>query len=229
MPPPEQSPLATVHCWLRAAGVSYNQGRDTSDAERTMPDVSGPARGIMAGLALLFLCSACGSSSGPRAVLSAPDGFSQGGPVHVDEITDIGVPDLYNFSNYAVRLLSVRPVDVSRAVQVLSVRAYNIKRVGYGTIGLVVGDPASDCPGQFAPAPVSSFIIPAHKQSGWMVVIEFRVTRPGTYAIRRVKTRYRTHGGTGWQYQYLNTTLHVADPPLPGLNPSPANDACGRP
>lgn len=193
-----------------------------------MAEVLRRARRIVPVLPLLLLCSACGSSSGPKAVLSAPDGFSEGGPVHVDEVTDVGVPDLYNRSGDAVRLRSVRLVDVSRAVQVLSVTAYSIKRVGYGTIGLGVGDPPVECPGQFVPAPVSSFAIPAHRNSGWMVVIEFRVTRPGTYRIRRVKTSYSTHGGTGWQYQYLNLTVHVSDPPRPGLNPVPG-DLCGRP
>jgi hypothetical protein len=62
-----------------------------------------------------------------------------------------------------------------------------------------------------------------------MVVIEFRVSRPGTYSIRRIKTRYSTRGRTGWQYQYLNITLRVADPPLPGLNPAPGDTVCGRP
>jgi hypothetical protein len=194
-----------------------------------MPNVLRWARRVTPALASLLMCCACASPPGPIAVLSAPHGFSESGPVHVDEITDAGVPDLYNFSSHTVRLRSVRLVGVSRNVKVLSVRAYNIRRVGYGYIGLGVGDPPTDCPGQFVPAPISSFTIPAHKQSRWMVVIEFRVSRPGTYSIRRIKTRYSTRGRAGWQYQYLNLTLRVADPPLPGLNPAPGDTVCGRP
>jgi hypothetical protein len=179
---------------------------------------------------VLPLSSACSSSpSGPQTVIEAPDGFSVSGPAHVDEIMDAGLPDLNNVSDHAVRLRSVQLVGVPRAVQVLSVRAYNIERVGYGGVGLGVGDPVADCPQQFVAAPISSFTIPPHERPGWMVVIEFRITRPGTYLLKRVKIRYSTSGGTGWQYQYLNLTLYVAEPPRPGLNPDPGNNLCGRP
>jgi hypothetical protein len=91
-----------------------------------MPNVLRRARRVTPAVASLLVCCACSSQSGPTTVLSAPHGFFESGPVHVDEITDAGVPDLYNFSNHAVRLHSVRLVGVSRAVHVLSVRAYNI-------------------------------------------------------------------------------------------------------
>jgi hypothetical protein len=137
----------------------------------------------------------------------------------------MSIPDLYNTSDYAVRLRSVRLIGVPPTVQLLSVRAYNINRVGYGGIGLGVGDMPVMCPRNFVPAPISSFSIRPHHEPGWMVVLEFRVTRPGTYLIKRVKTRYSTNGQAGWQYQYLNLTLKVSNPPLPG--PRPPGGFCG--
>lgn len=36
-------------------------------------------------------------------------------------------------------------------------------------------------------------------------------------------------GHDGWQYQNLNLTLHVSNPPEPGRRPLPSTELCDRP
>jgi len=193
--------------------------------------MAGAGRAVaLPGLAALLACSACsGSSSGPDDVFTVLTGYSNYGHAQVNEILDDSVPGLYNTTSAPVQLLSVQFAGVSPAVQILSVRAYSITKVGYGGISMQFGDLAVECRGQFVPAPITSFTVPPHHLTSWMVVIEYRITRPGTYQIGRIKITYRTNGRAGWQYQNLNDTFHVKNPPLPGPGPVPRTSVCGRP
>jgi hypothetical protein len=66
-----------------------------------------------------------------------------------------------------------------------------------------------------------------HRDSGWFVVITFSISKPGVYHFDRAKIRYVTDGQHGWQYQNLDTSYHIIDPPLPGPVPIPRSGICG--
>jgi len=59
------------------------------------------------------------------------------------------------------------------------------------------------------------------------VVISFSIAKPGFYHFNRVKIRYVTDGHRGWQYQNLETSYKVVNPPLPGPVPIPRSGICG--
>jgi hypothetical protein len=182
-----------------------------------------------AGLAGVLLAAGCSSPAGPRVVFPVMTGSTDTVPTHVDEIEDVGLPDLSNVTGQPVRLQSVRLIGAPGAVRVLSVRAYSMDRVGYGGILAQAGDLPVECPGQFVPAPVSSFTIPPHASAAWFVVISLLITRPGTYHITRAKIAYIQGGQSGWQYQNLGTTFIVRNPPRPGPRPLPPSSVCGKP
>jgi len=62
-----------------------------------------------------------------------------------------------------------------------------------------------------------------------MVIVEFTISRPGTYHLRKLKVSYSTDGTRGWQYEYQRYTLKISNPPLPGPRPLPKSAVCGRP
>jgi hypothetical protein len=174
----------------------------------------------------VVLMAGC-QSDGPRNVLaSGPFGISESGPAHVDEIIDQSVT-LHNVSGHPVRLRSIRIVGLPEA-HLLNVRAYSIRKLGYGGLSQT-GDLPSECPGWFVPRPIGSFAIAPHRDSDWMVVIAFRISRPGTYHLRRLRISYSTDGGRGWQYEYPTITYTISNPPLPGLRPLPKSAVCGKP
>jgi hypothetical protein len=182
------------------------------------------------GLTGLLLASACGSpAAGPHDVFAILNGFSDSAPMHVDEIIDAGLPGLDNTSAAPVRLRSVQLVDAPPAVRVLNVRAYNIQRAGFGDVQLMAGDLQAECPRALVPEPIDSFASPPRQAPQWFVVIAFRITQPGTFHINRVRINYRSQGHNGWQYQNLNLTLHVRNPPKPGPRPLPATAVCELP
>jgi hypothetical protein len=186
-------------------------------------------RVILALVGGVSLAAACGTSDGPQTVFSRERGVTASGPTHVDEINDESVPGLHNLSDHPVRLRSVKVVDAPRSLHLLNVHAYSIKHVGYGGVVGQTGDLPSECPGQFVPHPISSFVVPAHRDAGYFVVIAFTFSEPGRYHIRRIKIYYTTDGKDGWQYQNLNRMYAVSNPPLPGLRPEPKSAVCGKP
>jgi hypothetical protein len=175
------------------------------------------------------LLAGCSSGSAHQNVFTMLTGFTGSFPTHVDEISDVGLPGLYNTSDHAVQLRRVQLVAQPSAVHVLNVRAYNSKQVGYGDVGSQAGDLHAECPKQFVPHPITSFTIPPHKLARYFVVIAFTISKPGTYHLGKAKIYYRTGGTTKWQYQNLNTTVKITNPPRPGLRPQPASAVCGRP
>ena len=112
------------------------------------------------------LMAGCGEN-GQRVFPPGPGIVTVSGPARLDEILNLTVPGLHNISDHPVRLRSVRFVGLPAAVRILNVRAYNIKRVGYGGTELE-GDLPSECPDQLcrvqsAPSPLLPIGIPA----GW--------------------------------------------------------------
>jgi hypothetical protein len=45
--------------------------------------------------------------------------------------------------------------------------------------------------------------------------------------MNRIKLTYTTRGHRGWQYQNIDTSLTVVNPPMPGPVPIPRSGICG--
>ena len=67
----------------------------------------------------------------------------------------------------------------------------------------------------------------AHKSSQWYVVIAVAFSKPGRYYLKRIRIDYTTDGHQGWQYQDIDTTVVISDPPDPGPKPLPSSAVCG--
>jgi hypothetical protein len=77
------------------------------------------------------------------------------------------------------------------------------------------------------PHPIGSFTIGPHKDSAWLVIVAFKISKPGVHHLRRLEVSYSTDGDRGWQYVYLKITSRVSYPPLPGPTPEPKSAICG--
>jgi len=161
-----------------------------------------------------------------RVVLAVQTGVTDGPTIHRDEVIDTGLPPLHNLTGHPVRLLWVKWVHQPAAAHIISVYAYTYADVGYGIVGGEGNLPVA-CPSQFHPSPVRAAVTPPHADSPWMVVITFSISKLGTYHMKRVKLGYVTDGHRGWQYQNLDTTFTVVNPPLPGPVPIPRSGICG--
>jgi len=159
------------------------------------------------------------------AVFLMAGGFTTTMPVHTREIVDIGIGPLRNVTGTAARVLSVSFAHAPPQVQTLNVRAYNVNQTGATTLG-GLGDLSKECPTTYVPHPVSSYVTPAHSDTPWFIVIAFTISKPGRYYLGRLILRYRTGTHEGWQYQNINATVIVKDPPQPGPRPLPASDVC---
>jgi hypothetical protein len=146
-------------------------------------------------------------------------------PAHTAEIMDIGIGPLRNVTSTAVRVLSVSFAHATPQVRVINIRAYNVNQTGATTLG-GAGDLAKECPATFVPHDVRSFLTPANSDTPWFIVIAFTISRPGRYHLGPLIVRYKTGAREGWQYQNLDATLDVKNPPLPGPRPLPASAVC---
>jgi hypothetical protein len=180
----------------------------------------------------ILVCAIAGCSGhdprrgGPPPVLAVQTDVTTGSPGRTDEVLDIGLPFLHNLTGHTVRLQSVRWVNQPAAAHIISVYAYRYADIGYGIYGAEGNLPIA-CPDKFKPAPVTAAVTPPHRDSPWFVVITFTIGKPGVYHFDRAKIRYVVDGQQGWQYQNLDTTYHIADPPLPGPVPIPRSGICG--
>lgn len=59
------------------------------------------------------------------------------------------------------------------------------------------------------------------------MVLAYTIRTTGVYHLNRLKIRYASHGHRGWQYQNMDTTITVVNPPLPGPVPIPRSGICG--
>jgi len=150
------------------------------------------------------------------------DGYTR----NTDEVVDIGLPPLHNLTGHAVRLPSVQWVGQPASARIISIYGSAYAALGHGFIGAEGNLPIA-CPGEYQPVPVTSVVTPPHGDSRWFVVISFTIARPGFYHFNRVKIRYVTDGHRGWQYQNLETSYKVVNPPLPGPVPIPRSGICG--
>jgi hypothetical protein len=76
-------------------------------------------------------------------------------------------------------------------------------------------------------APSRAAVTPPHADSPLFVVLTFTISKVGIYHMNRVKIGYATDGHRGWQYQNIDTTFKVVNPPLPGPVPIPRSGICG--
>jgi hypothetical protein len=174
----------------------------------------------------LVACTSTTSTTSERIVFAVASGFTTTMPDHTREIIDIGIYPLRNITGRAVRLVSVSFANPPSEVHTLTVRAYNYNQTRDVTLG-GEGDLSKECPATFIPHDVSSIVTPAHKDTPWFIVIEFTISRPGSYYLGRLVLRYETGDRKGWQYQNINATVIVKDPPLPGPRPLGAAAGCG--
>lgn len=88
---------------------------------------------------------------------------------------------------------------------------------------------SKECPREFKPHHVSVVTIGSHSNANWLVVLAFTISKPGVYHLNQVRIDYETQGHEGRQYQNVNTTVRVKNPPLPGPTPLPSSAICYNP
>jgi hypothetical protein len=158
--------------------------------------------------------------------LAVQTGVTDGPTIHRDEVFNTGLPPLHNLTGHPVRLLWVRWVDQPAAARIVSMYAYTYSSVGYGVTGGEGNLPIA-CPDLFHPSAVTAAVTAPRADSRWFVVITFTISRVGVYHMNRVKIGYMTNGHKGWQYQNIDTTYAVVNPPMPGPVPIPRSGICG--
>lgn len=183
---------------------------------------------LISALAALFMCVSCASpqaQGSQHAVFPLSTGTNSTMPINTSEILDIGLYPLPNLSGSPVRLKSVTIASPPPELHILNVRAYNYDQTKNVVIG-GAGDLRTECPHQYKPYPVDSFITPAHAKSSWFIVIAFTISKPGRYNLRRLRIDYTTNGLEAWQYLEIDTTVVIRNPPEPGPTPLPFTAAC---
>jgi hypothetical protein len=171
------------------------------------------------------------SSGGSQNVFALQGGYTTGFPTHTLEVDDIGLSHgwLYNTTDHSVHIVSIRFVASPATLRMLNVLAYSwadTHNTGLINDGGVL---SKECPSQFKPHPLSVVTVAPHANANWLVVIAFRISKPGVYHLDQVRIDYETQGHKGWQYQNVNTTVTVKNPPLPGPTPIPASAICYNP
>ena len=182
--------------------------------------------GLVGALAAMLICAGCASpQGGERDVFPASEGTTSVNPSHTDEINDIGLQLLQNFTKSPIRLRSVTLVSPPSSLHMLNVRAYDVTQTKQYILGML-GVLTVECSDKFIPHPLDSFMIPAGRESPWFVVIAFTITKPGRYYLGKVRIDYTTDGHDGWQYQDIDTTMVIKNPPDPGPTPLPRSAVC---
>jgi hypothetical protein len=175
-------------------------------------------------LLLLFGCS----SGGQQIVFRQTGGFHYRFPAQTDEVIDLGMTWGYlrNISGQPVHILSVRFEPMPANLHMLNVLAYSwtdLHDIGlYSEEGVL----PKECPDEFKPHPLSVVTVAPKDDAAYLVVIAFTISRPGIYHLNQVRIDYETDGHKGWQYQDMNTTVTIKNPPLPGPTPLPRSALC---
>jgi len=183
---------------------------------------------LICALAALLMCPACASSQALESqlpVFPLTAGTNSVLRDNMSEMIDVGLYPLPNLSGSPVRLKSVTIASQPPELRILNVRAYNYDETKTVVIGSE-GDLPTECPHQYKPYPVGSFITPAHSTSSWFIVIAFTISKPGRYDLRRLRIDYTTGGRQSWQYLEIDTTVVIHGPPEPGPTPVPTTAVC---
>jgi hypothetical protein len=184
-----------------------------------------PLRAVIAAMALL--AASC-SSGGQQTVFTPTSGFTLTMNAQTQEVKDIGLTWGYldNTTDRPVRLLSIHFVGPSPSVHTLDVLAYtwhDLHNIGVLTESGVL---SKECPDEFRPHPITAVTVAPHSKANYLVVVAFTISKPGVYHLDQVRIDYETQGHRGWQYQNVNTTVTVKNPPLPGPTPLPKSAIC---
>lgn len=181
-------------------------------------------------LTALALAAGCASDIGGD-VFGVRGGYTTGFPAHTLEVSDIGLSHgwLYNTTSYPVHILSIRFAWMPASLHILNVFAYSWKDTHNTGLISEAGVLSKECPSQFKPHPLSVITVAPHANADWLVVIAFTISKPGVYHLDRVRIDYETQGHRGWQYQNVNTTVRIKNPPLPGPTPLPSSAICYNP
>lgn len=184
-----------------------------------------------ASIFLGFLMIAGCSSGSQHDVFGMQGGYSLRLPLQAQEVENIGLSHgwLYNTTDYPVRLVSVRFTAPPASLHVLNVFAYSWTDTHDTGILGQLGVLSKECPSEFRPHPLSVVTVGPHSNANWLVVIAFTISKPGVYHLDQVRIDYETQGHEGWQYQNIDTTVTVKNPPLPGPTPVPPSSVCYNP
>jgi hypothetical protein len=161
---------------------------------------------MVASLALSACSPSPASHVGQRVVFAVATGFGQGmGDITTIDTVDVGIPDLHNVTDRAVRIRAVSIPDVPPAVRLDGVTAHP----GQG-VGIITGNLVKLCRTTYPTFPVTDAVTRPHAESTWHLVLAITFTQPGKYYLRRARIYYTTNGQNGWQYQNLFTTISVS-------------------
>jgi hypothetical protein len=184
---------------------------------------------LTSALAAMLICTGCVSpqaAGGEHDVFPASGGTTSVMTSNTDEINDLGMYPLPNLAGSSIRIESVTIASPPPGMRTLNVRAYDYDQTKNVVIG-GAGDLPTECPRQYKPHPIDSFITPPHaKKPSWFVVIEFTISKPGRYSLRRLRIDYTVDGRPGWQYFDVDTTVVIHGPPKPGPTPEPSSAVC---
>lgn len=178
-------------------------------------------------LTVFFLLVGC-SSGGQQVVFRQIGGFTFRFPVHTYEVTDLGMTFgyLHNTTDNPVHVRSVTFDPMPTDLHIVDVLAYSwadLHGIGlYGEEGVL----PKECPDEYKPHRLSVVTVPPKGDAGFLVVVAFTISKPGVYHLDQVRIDYETQGHHGWQYQNINTTITVKNPPLPGPTPLPRSALC---
>lgn len=191
------------------------------------------ARGLLRcsclGIVAIALIAAAGCTVNSRSerVVFRLVGEQTSGPAHTAELINIVTP-FTNLTDEPVHLTRISLASPMKSERLIGSSVYDARRLGFLPL-LEFGNLPVECPKKFIPARVGSLVVQPHKFSSWFGVVTIRIMRPGKYVLGRLRIDYSTPSGNGWQYQNVNITLTVSDPPLPGPKPVPRNQVCPTP
>jgi hypothetical protein len=190
-----------------------------------------PRRVILPLTALVLLAACSSPAGGQQVVFRVAGGYTTSWPAQTEEVEDTGLSWgwLDNTTSHTVRLTSVRFADPPPSLHLLNVTAYSYKDTHYTGIISQAGVLPKVCPREYRPHPISVVTVPPRRNAAWLVVLAFTISRPGVYHLNRVRIGYETSGHGGWQYQDINATITVKNPPLPGPRPLPPSAVCYNP
>ncbi len=144
------------------------------------------------------------------------------------EVSDIGLTWGYlnNTTDHPVHVISIQFAKPPSAVRLVNVLAYTWHDVHNIGILSEAGVLPRECPDEYKPHPLTAVTVAPHSNANWLVVVAFTISKPGVYVLNQVRIDYETQGHEGWQYQNVNLTITIRNPPLPGPTPLPRTSLC---
>ena len=114
---------------------------------------------------------------------------------------------LYRKKAYAVSVKSMRLLSpAGKAVADVRFTAYN----GSG-LTVPIGIQGT-CPEPYKAHPVTDVVSNTRGASPWLVIVSFKLPKPGTYKLGVVRINYETSGQSGWQHYYLGVKIVASLP-----------------